>query len=107
MPLESYVVAKGKRPDKKEKLLNRKNITETVVKCALSGSIRCNELDSKSTIIDAINKRVYNYSRRVHAATLALSYIVKKQFDHVNDVTTVDTIDVWNTTLLRQLMLGT
>ena len=37
---ESYVVAKGKRPDKKEKLLNRKNITETVVKCALSGSIR-------------------------------------------------------------------
>jgi hypothetical protein len=32
---------------------------------------------------------------------------VKKQFDHVNDVTTVDTIDVLNTTLLRQLMLGT
>jgi hypothetical protein len=32
---------------------------------------------------------------------------VKKQFDNVNDVTTVDTIDVLNTTLLRQLMLGT
>jgi hypothetical protein len=55
----------GKRPDKKEKLLNKKNTTEIVVKCALAGSIPCNDL-----MIWIVNQQSSMQSIREYIATL-------------------------------------
>jgi len=95
---------KRKRPDRAEKLKERKGRVETVVKCALRRRI-CH--DDKDTIINAIRQRVETYSQRACFASVALQGIVKEAFQGVQDVRNADIPDIFEQTFIRQLMLGT
>ena len=94
-------MSQRKRPDRKEKYKERKTVSETVVKCTLRRLLQ----GDKSKAIQAINKRVWECSRRTHSASVALNLLVRKLF-HGHDVKDVQVPEFWDQTFIRQLMLG-
>ena len=97
---------RAKRPDRAQKMEDRKNSKETVVKSAMWSLLHGDD-DIKTKIMDAINQRVVAFSKRMNMASLALSYIVKKTFENHEDVSAVDMSEVGDVTFIRQLLLGT
>ncbi len=96
---------KKKRPDKAIKLQQRKDTSETVVKCCLLKHLH-GDGKTKAKIKAAITSRVLAFSERYQVASIALCHIIKKVFDGHQDVTTVITPDIFDITFIRQLMLG-
>ena len=94
----------SKRPDRSEKLTERKNVLETVVKCSLRKLLIG---DDKRKVYDAIGTRVQHASVRTHNASVALNLLVHELFDGNEDVSEVDLPEFWDQTFIRQLMLGT
>ena len=103
--VEALSIKKNVRLDRKNKLLDSKKYSETVVKCSLKSLVV--EEQQKQLITDSIDKRVIAFSKRINAASVSLSYIVKMLFHNVKDVTTVNVPDILDQTFIRQLMLGT
>jgi hypothetical protein len=96
------------RSDRSEKLKERKFKCETVVKSGLYKHLQGDD-NQRVNMIQAIQQRVESYSQRVHLASLALSGMVKRTFQGVEDVldVPVDGIPpVTDVTLIRQLLLG-
>lgn len=93
----------NKRPDRKEKYKERSTFSETVVKCSLQRLLVGND---KLKTISVINNRVYECSRRTHAASIALNLLVRKLFHNIIDVKTVKIPEFWDQTFIRQLLLG-
>ena len=96
---------KNKRPDRSEKLIERKQFDLTVVKAALRKYIHGDE-DVVDRIVYAIKIRVANLSRRTVEMSYALLGLVKDLFHGVQDVTTIQLDDLFDQTVIRQLMLG-
>lgn len=92
---------KRKRDDRSQKLKDRKDQNETVVKGCLLKALRDKRL------VEAIEIRVKQFSERRKIASLALCHSIKELFQGVDDVTTV-TIpeDIFDQTFIRQLFLG-
>ncbi|RKO96040.1 hypothetical protein CXG81DRAFT_28994 [Caulochytrium protostelioides] len=98
------VPAKRRRPDLAEKLKERKNQTETVVKAALFKYLQS---DDKRLVRDAIRGRVEAFSQRYHIASIALSGLLKRCFmDGVLNVMDTQLPDLTNLSFYQQLMLG-
>lgn len=97
---------RSKRPDRVQKLKERKNTKETVVKTAMRSLLHGDD-ELKDKIIGALTERVVAYSKRANMASLALSHIIKQAFDNADDVTTVELPEVMDVTFIRQLFLGT
>ena len=77
----------------KQKLKDRENYDETVVKTALKKYLQ-------GELIDAIKQRVKCFSQRYHIASLVLSGFLKSLENH-------DDIEyIFEQTFIRQLMLG-
>jgi hypothetical protein len=95
-----------KRPDRAIKLAARKTSKETVIKAAVRNLLH-GDNDLKDKIEAAFTDRVEAYSKRANLASLALSHIVKKALEAVDDVATVELPDVTDVTFIRQLFLGT
>lgn len=93
-----------KRPDRSEKLLERKNLSETVVKCSLRNMLLG---EYKESMYELIEQRVKHVSVRTHNASVALNLLVHDMFDGQIDVSNVDIPEFWDQTFIRQLMLGT
>lgn len=98
---------KRERPDRLEKLKQRKGNVETVIKCCLRKHIACT--DSTDSLVSAIQDRVSAYSQRVHSASLGLHHIIKQLFDDVEDkdIHGVQLPQFTSQTFLRQLLTGT
>lgn len=96
-----------KRPDRAQKLQERKENSETVVKSGLTGHLRLK--DQKAELfLEEVVKRVVACSKRTVHASLALNLLVQESFEGYEDVCEVPNIpEFTNATLLRQLMLGT
>jgi hypothetical protein len=95
---------KRSRPDIAEKKKARKDNQETVVKCSLNRLLLG---DAKDSIADAIKGRVQSCSHRYFKASIALNLLVRQLFDGKDDVQSVNVPEFWDTTFVRQLMLGT
>jgi hypothetical protein len=93
-----------KRPDVAERIKARKLLQETVVKCSLKKLLLGNE---KKKIVKAIENRVQSCSHRYHRASIALNLLVRQLFDGQENVNDVQVPEFWDTTFVRQLMLGT
>jgi ribosomal protein L35AE/L33A len=93
-----------KRPDRKQKILDRKNNSETVVKSAL---LKYLNVDNKTETQSIIQDRVICYSKRMNMASIVLSGIIKELFNGVEDVLSIDIPNIFDQTFVRQLMLGT
>lgn len=93
------------RPDRSSKLKERKELSETVVKCCLKKLIRSN----KEQVIQAIHGRVETYSKRVYLASLIINLILKESVDQLNNDELVDHIlpSIIEHSFIRQAMLGT
>jgi len=89
-----------KRPDRKEKFLERKTKRQTVVKRCLQKAIR--DVDNKSIILSELNKRVESCSRRTHLASIAINLLVYEAYEHQTPVP-----EIWNETFVRQVLVGT
>jgi len=99
---------KMSRPDRSEKLLNRKKMDETTVTMTL-GSLM-NPLNGdplKILITQAIEKRLIECSVRTQNASIALNLMIRECFDGVESVSDVELPCFWDQTFLRQLHLGT
>ncbi len=96
---------KSSRVDRADKLSERKNKRETVVKCCLKDFINGTD-DQKNKIVSAIKQRVEVYSKRVHLASLALCGYVKEKFHDIENVCDVDIEEIFDVTFFRQMMLG-
>lgn len=92
-----------KRPDRAAKLELRQVQRETVVKAYLKGLLNG---DKKETL-EAINKRVIECSYKTQNASVALNLLIRKTFNGVDDVTTIQLPEFWDQTFVRQLLLGT
>ena len=91
------------RPDRVEKLANRKANYETVVKVSIGSLIKKNVPRlTKEEICYEIEERVRQFSIKSHNAFLALNLIIRECYEQGNDVP-----PFWDTTFLRQLHLGT
>lgn len=90
------------RPDRKAKLLQRKELVETVVKCSLRGVLIGDEA-VKDRLVAAIRQRVVSYSRRAVLATRALGLLARRLLRDGSGAA----LDIIDQTTLRQLMLGT
>lgn len=97
---------RAKRPDRAVKLEARKTNKETVVKAAVRSLLHGDD-DVKDKIVIAFNERVAAYSKRANLASLALSHIIKRTFEGIHDVTTVQLPEIVDVTFIRQLLLGT
>lgn len=94
----------AKRKDRSEKLKERNNLSETVVKCTLKRLLLGS---TKGAFIEAVQKRVDECSERYHNASLTLNYLVRELFDQREDVAKVELPDFWDPTFVRQALLGT
>lgn len=94
----------SKRPDRAKKRAEKKDKDETVVKACLRKLLYLEE-PFKTRACELIEKRVVQFSKRVHVATIALNLLVRELFWN-NEVTSVDVPVFWDQTFLRQLMLG-
>lgn len=92
-----------KRADRSEKLKDRSNYKETVVKTALRKYL-CGE--AKERVALAIAKRVESFSKAINLATIAQCGLLKELFDGQQDVKSVEIPDIFEATFIRQLMLG-
>ena len=91
------------RPDRAEKLQDRKNNDETVVVMSLGSFFKPNVPESlKEKIRQGIEKRVYEFSFNNHMANLALNLLVRECYEYDEDLPCF-----WDPTFLRQLHLGT
>jgi hypothetical protein len=91
------------RPDRAEKLQDRKNNDETVVVMSLGSLFKPNVPESLKQIIrQGIEKRVYEFSFNNHMASLALNLLVRECYEYDEDLPCF-----WDPTFLRQLHLGT
>jgi hypothetical protein len=95
----------GKRPDRKKKLLDRKDKQETVVKCCLNKFLS-KAGDHKINLLDEIRKRIDAYSKREFIMSISLNLLLKELFDN-EDILQVEIPDIFDTTFIRQLTLGT
>jgi len=98
------------RPDRAAKKRKRIEESETVVKACLLKHIQGGR-GNKDIVRQALRARVASYSRRIHAASLGLTHLVKQLFDGVQDINTMMSTHVpeefFDQTFIRQLMLGT
>lgn len=94
------------RPDRKEKLLERKILDETVVKCCLRKLLLPG---ARVEILQAVRERVVACSKRTHIASLVLNLALKEAFDGVPDegLSVLALPEVLNQTFVRQAMVGT
>ena len=96
---------KRMRPDRAEKIKERRNGEENVVKCTLGRIIV--DKDNRDNIIKAVRERVDSVSKRTYLASVAVNRILKALFDGVPDaelhVVGVPSIDQ---NFIRQLMVG-
>ena len=101
------MAAKKKRANLQERRNSRANdVRETVVKCALLKYLH-GDVETKVRVRDDIRTRVSLFSRRVCIASVTLSGMVKEFFGDVADLgTRFLPVDVFDQTLIRQLMLG-
>jgi hypothetical protein len=97
--------AKKGRRDRSEKLKERKNLSETVVKCCLRRFLR----DKKNDFIKAINSRVAAYSQRAVIASQTVSLLIKEACYGVpnEELHNVVLPAVLEHSFIRQAMLGT
>jgi hypothetical protein len=93
------------RSDRSQKLKNRKFFKETVVKAALLKHLHGTS-EQKQKVVSAIKQRVKCFSKRLHMASLTLGGYVKQIFDGVEDVSKADAKDIFDTTFIRQVMVG-
>jgi len=93
------------RKDRSEKLLNRKFISETVVKCSLQ-SILVKD-DFTDMFVEAVEKRMVACSKRTWNASICLNLLIRERFQGISDPTLVQLPDFCDQTFLRQLLLGT
>lgn len=96
----------SKRPDRAVHFAERKARVETVVKSSLLKYV-CGDASFKEAFVQACRKRVDAFSRRAVMASLRLSGLVKHIFHGHDDVCDVVLPDIFETTFVRQLMLGT
>ena len=95
-----------KRPDRSEKLQNRKTLSLTVVKSALKKYLRGSE-SKINEFIKLVRQRVESVSRRTVAMSIAFLGIVKEAYHLHDDVCDVQLGDIFDQTFFRQLMVGT
>ena len=95
----------GKRPDRRQKLLERKHTSETVIKSTLRSILR--DGVDKDSWIEAIRRRVVSCSRRIHLAGLAVNLLAFEAYENVEDVSQASVPCFWEDTFVRQLLLGT
>lgn len=98
--------ASRKRPDRKEKLAQRKEQNETVVKCCLEGKLNQRDPETLTKIKNEIEKRVLACSRRTVRASISLNYMIKEAFDGKTNVQEASVPEFWDQTFIRQLMVG-
>ena len=94
---------KRKRPDRAEKLKLQKGTSHIVVKSCLKKYLVGND---KKKILEAIDKRVISFSKRMRAASLALATIIKIEAQKVEDVRNITLPDFLDQTFLRLLLIG-
>lgn len=94
----------GRRPDVAKKRKEQRESDETVVKCSLLG---CLLGDRKKDIVTAIQQRVESCSHRYVRASIALNLMIRKFIDDTEELTTTVFPEFWESTFVRQLMLGT
>lgn len=94
------------RPDVAAKKQLKKTHSETVVKCCLS-SLLAGGVE-RGALHRAVQDRVESYSKRVHAASIALNLLVREVFQSVPDemLHVVQLPDFLDQTFLRQLLTG-
>lgn len=97
------MATKVERPDRAIKLKLKKTQKETVIKAYLKGLLN----GDKNELLRAINKRVIECSYKTQNASVALNLLIRKIFDGVEDVSTVQLPEFWDQTFVRQLLLGT
>ena len=97
-------MTENKRPDRAKKLQDKKGKSETVIKACLRKLLLFDE-QKKATVCRLIEKRVVECSKRTHNASLALNLLVREWF-HNKEVKNVVVPEFWDTTFVRQLMLG-
>lgn len=99
---------KSKRPDRTQKLKERRLLEETVVKCCLNKLLVLGK-DYKKTFEIHVRKRVKECSIKTVNASVALNLLVRKIVDGVDNdhLYQVTFPDFWDVTFVRQLMLGT
>lgn len=97
---------KGKRPDRTEKLEQRKYYDETIVKCSV-GSMLLLEGENKANFMRVVNRLVDSCSRRTHYASVALNALVREMIDGIYDISEITFPPIWNETFIRQLIVGT
>jgi len=98
---------KKSRPDRQEKRAKRAVESETVVKACLQRHVN-GDGSQKRAMRDAILSRVLSFSKKVRAASLGLTHLVKQMYNNVQDISTVRIPDKYfEQTFIRQLILGT
>ena len=97
--------AAKQRPDRAKKLQERKELSETVVKCCLKKLIRSN----KDAIIQQIKERVEACSKRTYLGSLVINLVLKDSFDGVldSDLATHPVPECLEHSFVRQAMVGT
>ncbi len=98
-------MSERKRPDRAAKFKERKHTIETVVKASLRKHI-CLDGITKTIACQLIEKRVMECSKRTRNASLALNLLIRLLSDKT-DVKTIVYPKFWDTTFVRQLLLGT
>jgi hypothetical protein len=96
------------RADRATKLTERRQNNETVVKCSL-GAVIPLDVDTKTRVVQQIEKRVLHCSKRSVICSIVLNKILKSCFHGVDaaDVSQIAIPDIFNVTFIRQAMLGT
>jgi len=94
-----------RRPDRAKKLKERKDLSETVVKCCLKKLLRSN----KDSILEAIKGRVESCSKRMYLGSLIMNLLLKETFDGVPDPELANhPVPVFlDHSFIRQAMVGT
>ena len=96
----------GSRPDVATRKRSRGENEEFVIKACLR-KFMVGDKNTKDKIVRGIRNRVDAFSHRIVLASRALSRLVKTLFDGKNDLNEVQLPDIFNTSFMRQLMLGT
>jgi hypothetical protein len=97
--------SKRSRPDRALKLQQRKTFKETVVKCSF-GSVLVGSNEQKHDIVQAVDNRVISYSKRAVLATRTCNLLAKQAYQDVQTAAS-SPFACWDTTFIRQLLLGT
>ena len=98
---------KGKRPDRRLKLLERKEYSETVVKCCLKKVLNGDQ-EQKLLVSNIIEKRIESVSKSTVLGSINLNRLLRELFHHVPDAN-IHQVEIpsFDLTMIRQLMLGT